>query len=115
MQKKLHMEFDSQLLLPQVVLTEAVYLLKREQGVRGAINFLESFTDSDPDLQDIILDDLTRVKEVMQQYESAKLDFVDCCIMALSERLNITQVCTLDQRDFSIFRPKHCDYLEILP
>jgi predicted nucleic acid-binding protein len=39
----------------------------------------------------------------------------DCCIMTLSERLNITQVCTFDQRDFLIFRPKHCDYLDILP
>jgi hypothetical protein len=27
------------------------------------------------------------------------------CFMVLSERLNITQVCTLDQRDFSIFAP----------
>jgi len=51
----------------------------------------------------------------MQQYASANLDFVDCCIMALSERLNIVQVGTLDRRDFSIFRPKHVDYLEILP
>jgi hypothetical protein len=35
--------------------------------------------------------------------------------MALSERLNITQVCTVDRRDFSMFRPLHCDYLELLP
>jgi hypothetical protein len=35
--------------------------------------------------------------------------------MALSERLQITQVCTFDRRDFSIFRPTHYDYLELLP
>lgn len=51
----------------------------------------------------------------MDFYQSARFDFVDCCIMALSERLNITQVCTLDRRDFSIFRPGHCPFLELLP
>ena len=107
--------YGGQFLVPQVVLTEVVYILKRETGVQGAIYFLDSFARSQPDLQDVIVEDLGRVQQIMQQYADAKLDFVDCCIMALSERLNITQVCTLDQRDFNIFRPKHCDYLEILP
>jgi predicted nucleic acid-binding protein len=107
--------FRGQFLIPQVVLTEVVYILKRETGVKGALAFLDSFTQSRPDLQDVTVEDLQRVQQIMRQYADAKLDFVDCCIMALSERLNITQVCTLDQRDFSIFRPKHCDYLEILP
>ena len=107
--------YRGRFLVPQVVLTEVVYLLKRETGVQGAVAFLEDFNRSQPDLQDVKLEDLQRVQEIMQQYVSAKLDFVDCCIMALSERLRITQVCTLDQRDFGIFRPKHCAYLEILP
>lgn len=64
---------------------------------------------------EILSPDLERAAEIMEQYADADLDFVDCCIMALAERLNITEVCTLDQRDFSIFRPAHCDYLEILP
>jgi predicted nucleic acid-binding protein len=98
-----------------VVLTEVLYLLKRESGVQGAVAFLEEFNKSQPDLQDITVEDLKRVQAIMQQYASARLDFVDCCIMALAERLNVTQVCTLDQRDFGIFRPKQCDYLEILP
>ncbi|MCD4684394.1 MAG: hypothetical protein K8S97_00470 [Anaerolineae bacterium] len=51
----------------------------------------------------------------MAEYDTARFDFVDCCIMALTERLNITQVCTFDRRDFSIFRPIHCDYLDLLP
>ena len=59
--------------------------------------------------------DLTRIGEIMTQYADANLDFVDCCIMTLSERLTITQICTLDHRDFSIFRPEHCNYLELLP
>lgn len=56
-----------------------------------------------------------RVKEIMLHYATAKFDFVDCCIMALSERLEITQVGTLDKRDFGIFRPKHVSHLDLLP
>jgi len=48
-------------------------------------------------------------------YADARLDFVDCCIMALTERLDIRRVATFDRRDFSIFRPNHGDYLELLP
>jgi hypothetical protein len=33
----------------------------------------------------------------------------------MAERLNITRACTFDRRDFSIFRPHPCDYLELLP
>jgi predicted nucleic acid-binding protein len=89
--------------------------LKRETGVQGATQFLEEFNASQPLLQDVTVTDLERVKEIMQQYASARLDFVDCCIMALSERLAVTQICTLDQRDFSIFRPKHVSNLVLLP
>jgi predicted nucleic acid-binding protein len=47
------------------------------------------------------------VREILRTYPGAKLDFVDCCMMAMSERLNITRVCTFDRRDFLIFRPTH--------
>ena len=33
----------------------------------------------------------------------------------VAERLNITRILTLDQRDFQIIRPKHSEYFEILP
>lgn len=107
--------YRGQFLVPQVALTEVVYLLKRETGLPGVVAFLEDFSKSQPDLQDITVEDLQRVQTIMQHYASAKLDFVDCCIMALSERLTVTQICTLDHRDFGIFRPNHCDHLELLP
>jgi uncharacterized protein len=55
------------------------------------------------------------MQEIMRQYQDAEFDFVDTSIMAIAERLNIKQICTFDHRDFSIFRPKHCDYLKLLP
>jgi predicted nucleic acid-binding protein len=101
--------------VPQVVPTEVVYLWRRAVGLNEAIQFLEEFNDSQPDLQDVTVADLRRVKGIMQQYAAARFDFVDCSIMALAERLDINQVGTLDRRDFSIFRPRHVAHLELLP
>ena len=102
-------------LIPDVVLTETSYLLKAKISQRAAMNFLDSLDAPTIQLEAITKSDLKRVRQIMVRYESANLDFVDCCIMVLSERLNITQVCTFDRRDFSIFRPEHCEYLELLP
>lgn len=60
-------------------------------------------------------DDLDRVRQILSTYADAELDIVDCCIMALAERLNITRIATFDRRDFSLVRPRHCDFLELLP
>jgi uncharacterized protein len=51
----------------------------------------------------------------MPQYASAKLDFVDCTIMAVAERLEIQHIATFDRRDFSIVRPAHIEHFILLP
>lgn len=51
----------------------------------------------------------------MQTYMQAELDFVDCAITALAERLHVTQICTFDRRDFSIIRPHHMPYFDLVP
>jgi predicted nucleic acid-binding protein len=60
---------------------------------------------------------MTSLNDSMKNFgqHGEDFDLADCCIMALSERLNITYISTLDRRDFSIFRPRHCDYLTLLP
>ncbi len=58
---------------------------------------------------------MLRMQEILSQYESAKFDFTDVAIMAQAERLNVTRVATFDRRDFSIIRPTHCKFLELLP
>ena len=82
---------------------------------RATLTFLNALTASDVEFQAVSKADVQRAYEIMVAYESAELDFVDACIMALAERLTITQICTFDRRDYTIFRPAHCDYLELLP
>jgi uncharacterized protein len=103
------------LIIPDVVLTEVAYLFNRRGGVDAVTTFLDRLTLIQPQIEAVSLSDLQRARDIMAYYRDSRLDFVDCCIMALAEKLQITQVCTFDRRDFSIFRPRHCDYLELLP
>ena len=102
-------------LIPNVVLAEAAYMLLSTSGQRAVFTFMDALVAANVPLEALTIPDLQRAREIMGEYASARFDFVDVCIMALAERLNITRICTFDHRDFSIFRPKHCEYLELLP
>ncbi len=102
-------------LVPQVVLTEITYLLRNFIGIHAEMIFLEAFAASTFELVSLTMPDIKRAKTIMQKYQNIRIDFTDCCLIAFAERLNITQICTFDRRDFSIVRPAHCDVLELLP
>lgn len=102
-------------LIPDVTLPEAAHVIRYGVGQRGVLILLNMVIQANASLLGLTKPDIERAREIMTTYASANYDLADCCIMALSERLNITQVCTFDRRDFSIFRPKHCNYLELLP
>ncbi|MBN1967437.1 MAG: PIN domain-containing protein [Anaerolineae bacterium] len=101
--------------VPDVVLPEVAYLLARSGGVPAILTFLDVLLEAQVQLHPVLQEDIRRAREIMAHYADNRLNFVDCCLMALAERLDIGQVCTFDRRDFSIFRPAHCDYLELLP
>ena len=102
-------------LIPMVVLPEVAYLFKRDVGYWGVLQFMKALASINPHLVPLENTDLQRAYEIARQYHDAEFDLVDCCIMALSERLNVTRICTFDRRDFPIFRPRHCVALELLP
>jgi len=102
-------------IVPDIVLTEVTLLLRKHVGHHAVISFLKTFPASDALLEPITMPDIQRAYEIMEKYEDSHFDFADCCIMALAERLTITQICTFDHRDFSIFKPTHCDFLELMP
>jgi predicted nucleic acid-binding protein len=102
-------------LLPDVALVELHFLVNRFGGATEVVKFLQFLAARTYELECLTQVDLQRVETIVSDYPKANFDFVDCCLMALAERLNITQICTFDRRDFSIFRPRHADYLELLP
>ena len=103
------------LLVPDVVLQEVCYLITRDLGHSGIQRFLEYFAQLDASLEAIGMGDLGRARDIANTYADAEFDIVDCCIMAIAERLNIARIATFDRRDFGIFQPRHCDFLELVP
>ncbi|NJL54735.1 PIN domain-containing protein [bacterium] len=103
------------LVLPVVVLPEICYLVASRLGHQAMRYFVNSMTPNVVQLETTTIEDLVRIQQILEQYADNQLDFTDAAIIATSERLSITRVYTLDRRDFSIIRPKHCDYFEILP
>ena len=77
--------------------------------------FVSSLTSTAVQVEPVTAEDLVRVHEILEQYADSQLDFTDAAIVAIAERLIITRVYTLDRRDFSIIRPSHCYYFELLP
>lgn len=106
---------QDQLILPIVVIPEVSYLIGSRLGHRAMRGFLTNLTTINIRLESLSIGDLIRVNEVLEQYADSQLDFVDAAIISLAERLNVTRILTLDRRDFSIIRPQHCDYFELLP
>ena len=48
--------------------------------------------------------DLGRIAALATRYRSLRPDFADLALLALAERLKLTQIITLDERDFSVYR-----------
>ncbi len=102
-------------IIPEVALTEVTYLLRREVGITIEAQFIQWLVETGAVVQCLTLADLNRAARIMLSYAEARFDFVDCCLIALCERLTITRLCTFDRRDFGIFRPNHAEALTLLP
>lgn len=103
------------LILPAVVLPEVFYLIASRLGHQAMRRFLANLAASDTQLESLTLTDLERVNQILEEYADSRLDFVDAAIIVIAERIGVTRILTLDRRDFSVIRPRHCEYFEILP
>ena len=108
-------ENNSELLVvPVTVLPEVAHLLNARLGSEAVRIFAHSLAMGELRVEGITPTDLRRIDELLTQYADSRLDMVDSSVIALAERLDIVQVLTLDWRDFSIVRPRHCPALDIL-
>jgi uncharacterized protein len=109
------LESETNPILPDVVLPELAYLLLRELGYPTLIRFLRAIAAGELVQAKSTPQDLARAADLLDKYADNKVDFVDCVIVAMSERLNLTKVLTVDRRHFTIFRPNNCEYFAIAP
>lgn len=109
------LQLESHPFLPDVVLPELAYMTLRELGYPVLIKFLNSIVRGELEIEKSSLRDLERATEILEQYADSRIDFVDCMVAAMAERLNIQRILTVDRRHFQLFRPRHCSYFVVAP
>lgn len=103
------------LLVPGTVAAEVGYLLARESGARVEAMFLSALADGDFRPVDLLAEDYGRAAELVETYADLPLGTTDATVIALAERLGLSEVATLDRRHFSVVRPRHAAALTLLP
>jgi len=98
-----------ELLVPATVVAEVGYLLAREAGARVESLFLRSPADGDFTPVDLMSADYARMAGLVNAYESLPLGTTDASVVAIAERLGLTDGATLDRRHFTVVRPRHVD------
>ena len=105
---------DERLVVPSLILPELDYLSQRLPN--GAMrSFMNSLLTREFEYYELDLLDLQRADEITNQYADANVGLVDATVVAVAERLGIRRILTIDQRHFSLFKPKNLGFLELLP
>jgi len=105
----------TELLVPATVVAEVGYLLAREAGPRVESLFLRSLAEGDFSIVDLTTVDYARMADLVVTYDGLPLGTTDASVLALAERLNLSEVATLDRRHFTVVRPNHVNALKLLP
>jgi predicted nucleic acid-binding protein len=64
---------------------------------------------------DLEAEDWRRAGELVLRYADLPLGAVDASVVAVAERLGLTEIATIDRRHFSVVRPRHVDVFRLLP
>jgi uncharacterized protein len=101
--------------VPAPVLVELDHLLNRELGADAFPKVLDTIKANELDVENLTADDYERVSDLMRTYADLEVGFVDCAVLAVTERLGEPKLATLDHRHFRTMRPAHVEALELLP
>jgi len=103
------------LVVPVPVLVEVDYWLRKLDQVNVWQTFVDDVAQGAYALAQTDEEHVLRAAELEAQYADLDLGFVDAAVIVTCERLGETKVATLDRRDFSVVRPRHCEQLLLLP
>lgn len=103
------------LLVPALVLTEVSYLLADCIGEHAELAFARALADGELSVEPVLDSDWSRISELMEEYLDLPLGMDDASVIALAERRNLEVIATLDQRHFSVVRPRHIESFTLVP
>lgn len=94
-------ECTSELITTTPCITEVMYLLS--SNYRTQNEFLNDIAQQLYQFIPLLPQDFARIRQLNEQYADLPGDFADLSLIAISERLNISAIITLDS-DFDIYR-----------
>ncbi len=100
--------------MPVLVITEVAYLIATRIGPEAEVRLLGDLAGGAFTVEPVHPADWLRIAELVWRYRELPLGTVDASVVAVSERLGITDVATLDRRHFSVVRPAHAEALTIV-
>lgn len=78
------------IVLPVPAITEVAFLLHRRLGLEAVARFSVTLERTNLLLEMPVSPDFTRTAQILRKYNDANIDFVDALIVAMAERLNIS-------------------------
>jgi hypothetical protein len=101
--------------VPTLVVAEVAYLVETRLGPQAEVRFLGDLASGSLIAEPVAASDWLRIAELVFRYRDLPLGTVDASVVGAGERLEISQVATLDHRHFTVVRPAHIDAFELLP
>lgn len=101
--------------MPVLVIPEVVHFIDRDLDTATELDVLGDVSDGTLEPIPVEAEDWPRIIELVWTYRDMALGTVDASVIAVAERLKVTQIATLDRRHFSAVRPAHVEAFELLP
>ncbi|MCF4122055.1 PIN domain-containing protein [Antribacter sp. KLBMP9083] len=98
--------------LPTTVLTEVCWMLEDWPDVEA--DFLDSVARGTFTLVPLEKTDLERMSQLVRRYGDFPLGTTDASVVAIAERLGVSDVATIDHRHFHAVRPRHIEAFTLL-
>lgn len=112
---RLFVERGSEFIVPATVVVEVCWMLAGHVSTAVEAEFLDSIAEGELRVEILDRVDYARASELVTIYGDFPLGMVDASVVAMAERLNISEVATLDHRHFNVVRPRHVESLTLLP
>jgi hypothetical protein len=103
------------LLVPELVVCEASYLLSDRIGAHAELAFARALAAGELIAEPVRDPEWERVAELVSQYEDLPLGMTDASLVALAERHGATEIASLDHRHLGVVRPRHTHSFTLLP
>lgn len=90
--------YGGDLIVPSLIVTEVCYLAQTQVGPAAEARFLDSSVTREIRVEHPADGDWVRITQLVRTYESFPLGVADASVIATAERLGVTQLTTIDNR-----------------